>query len=226
MLLSANRKFSYESLVNESNLRPISSLEKGTQIARSVARIVLANLPNGETSVGTGFLIDADTIMTNNHVIPSKEIAKGAKIQFNYQTDLKGTLLPVEEYECDCDSFFQTDSELDFTIVKVKGSPGLRWGFIPYPGERDVKVGNDVFIIQHPKGMPKMVSLSENVITYCDNKLIQYVTDTLGGSSGSPVFNDNWELIALHHGSIPSEQGIEVRNEGISVTAIKKRIRL
>ena len=35
--------------------------------------------------------------------------------------------------------------------------------------------------------------------------MVQYVTSTLPGSSGSPVFNDNWEVVALQHsgGKLP-----------------------
>jgi len=31
-----------------------------------------------------------------------------------------------------------------------------------------------------------------------------YETDTLGGNSGSPVFNDQWQVVALHHAGVPA----------------------
>jgi hypothetical protein len=34
---------------------------------------------------------------------------------------------------------------------------------------------------------------------------IRYETDTQPGSSGSPVFNDQWQLAALHHSGVPDE---------------------
>jgi V8-like Glu-specific endopeptidase len=53
---------------------------------------------------------------------------------------------------------------------------------------------------------------------------VQYITDTLPGSSGSPVFNDDWRIVALHHsgGNIPepSTNSIHFRNEGIRIGAI------
>jgi V8-like Glu-specific endopeptidase len=53
---------------------------------------------------------------------------------------------------------------------------------------------------------------------------MQYITSTLNGSSGSPIFSDGWEVLALHHagGNIPepTTQQRYFRNEGILVTSI------
>ena len=39
---------------------------------------------------------------------------------------------------------------------------------------------------------------------------LEYTTDTLPGSSGSPAFNKDWEVVALHHSGVP-----EIRDGGI-----------
>ena len=52
---------------------------------------------------------------------------------------------------------------------------------------------------------------------------MHYSADTEPGSSGSPVFNDQWEVIALHHASVRAPEHTEfggVLNEGIRVSAI------
>jgi V8-like Glu-specific endopeptidase len=56
-----------------------------------------------------------------------------------------------------------------------------------------------VTIIQHPSGGPKQIALNENRVTNIYRHYLQYTTDTLPGSSGSPVFNDDWKVVALHH---------------------------
>ena len=45
---------------------------------------------------------------------------------------------------------------------------------------------------------------------------MHYETDTAPGSSGSPVFNDQWEVVALHHSGVPrkDEQGRLLTREG------------
>jgi V8-like Glu-specific endopeptidase len=56
--------------------------------------------------------------------------------------------------------------------------------------------------------------------------LLHYRTPTDPGSSGSPVFNSEWEVIALHHsGSSKTPRlhggGFYEANEGIALSAIR-----
>ena len=59
------------------------------------------------------------------------------------------------------------------------------------------------------------------MVTYVDDNVVQYLTDTMPGSSGSPVFNAAWEVVALHHsgGWFREPGGKEqlFRNEGIAI---------
>jgi endonuclease G len=60
-------------------------------------------------------------------------------------------------------------------------------------------IGEHVSIIQHPQGGPKQVALTANQVVNIFEHRLQYTTDTMPGSSGSPVFNDDWKVIAIHH---------------------------
>ena len=66
--------------------------------------------------------------------------------------------------------------------------------------------------------------MQNNFVQYVGGNVVQYVTSTLPGSSGSPVLNDNWEVVALHHagGTIrePTTQQSYFRNEGILIGSI------
>ncbi len=62
-----------------------------------------------------------------------------------------------------------------------------------------------VNIIQHPRGRPKEVALQDNQVVKVDNVVVQYSCDTEPGSSGSPVFNNQWQLVALHHASVVAD---------------------
>ncbi len=67
------------------------------------------------------------------------------------------------------------------------------------------KAGDAVIIVQHPKGKQKQIVLSNNEII--KNGLYQgvlrYEAQSNYGSSGSPVFNTHWKLVALHHAAVP-----------------------
>jgi V8-like Glu-specific endopeptidase len=208
---------------DQSTLLPISFLEIGLAKARAVARIVT---PDG---LGTGFLIsNTDLLLTNHHVIGEKPKAGEWKAQFNYQKTAAGLPAQYEEFEID-DSVFETSADDDWTVVKVKGNPSAKYGFLPL---KDVKLSAKEFvnIIQHPGGEHKQIGLYHNLTTFVNDDVVQYLTDTLPGSSGSPAFNSKWEVVALHHsGGWLEEPGNggppALRNEGININKIIKSLK-
>ena len=88
-----------------------------------------------------------------------------------------------------------------------------------------------VYIIGHPKGDELAYSLQNNFLLGLNAERIHYRSPTEPGSSGSPLFNDEWELIGIHHGGgedMPQLEnpGTEYEaNEGIPVGAIKSAMR-
>jgi V8-like Glu-specific endopeptidase len=87
-----------------------------------------------------------------------------------------------------------------------------------------------VYIIGHPAGGTLQISLQDNVFLAQKDPLLHYRTPTVGGSSGSPVFNDNWDLIAIHHAGSPVMKkldrsgGVYEANEGIAIQRIIKEL--
>ena len=210
----------------QSTLLPISFLEMGLQRARAVARIDL-----GWRGSGSGFLIGADVLLTNHHVLENEAQAHEAKAVFNYQWTAGGLAAICDEYELDPGSLFRTSSADDWTAVRLKPKqmepPGATWAVLEIR-EQDPKVDDFTIIIQHPGGGPKQIALYHNVIAYVDatKRVVQYLTDTEPGSSGSPVFDTNWNVVALHHsGGWLREPGNNpeqtfYRNEGIHINTI------
>lgn len=205
-------------LGSQSSLVHVSFLEIGMRRSRAVARVRVA-----DGSRGTGFLLTGDLLVTNHHVLRDRRAAAGATAQFNYQKTFEGTDAEAEELALDPDSFFATSSEDDCTIVKVAGDPSTRWGALELQ-PASVSVGDRVNIIQHPGGDQKQLSFFHNVVMHVDEHRIQYLTDTLPGSSGSPVFDKDWRLVALHHSGgwllEPGSKDHYLRNEGIHINRV------
>lgn len=204
-------------------LRDITFLHQGIEKSKAVARVALAG--GGR---GTGFLVGNNYLVTNHHVLANKELAATAVAQFRVEKALQGGDYEPDPYQLNPDRFWKTslnDDEGgdDWTVVAVDGNPRAKYGSL-YLGRAEPKVQDEVIIVQHPSGGPKKIALSHNVIAYVDAKRVQYLTDTEEGSSGSPVFDAEWRVVALHHkGGVLREPGsamVYKRNQGIHVNVL------
>ena len=73
----------------------------------------------------------------------------------------------------------------------------------------------------------KKIGMHHNVVRFADEDIVQYWTDTEPGSSGSPVFNERWELVALHHLSLEARtpEGREYRNQGRRIDRVAEGLK-
>lgn len=215
----SNERQLLEKVVGESSLVDVSRLALGVSRARSVAKVVTSQ------GSGTGFLIAPNRLLTNHHVLPDAQTAAASRAIFNYERTVDGKEAPTDEFTFAPEEYFRSSAADDWAVTAVKGNPGERWGHIELT-RTAVKRGDFVNIIQHPQGAPKQVSLSFDVVAYVGEGRIQYLTDTLPGSSGSPVFDEWWNVVALHHsGGWLEEPGSTTgrtfyRNQGIEIGRI------
>lgn len=178
-------------------------------VGRSVARLV--EVQDGGRSMSafaTGFMVSPRLLMTNHHVFEDPASADGTWAQFGYEyigADLKaGALFRVRP-----DLYFYADRALDVALVAVdtnaQGGEALSlFNFVQLIGtEGKILVGHGVHMISYPEGMPKTFVFRNNPLVCVKEQTLQYLTDSDEGSSGSPAFNPMWELIALHHRSVP-----------------------
>jgi hypothetical protein len=135
----------------------------------------------------------------------------------------------------------QTD-ELDCAVIKLarpagslpvgdpqrKSSMGDARGFISLPSSTAPGYGfsphSPLFIVQHPAAEPIKLALETDAIQSinANRTRVRYSTNTEAGSSGSPCFDQNWNLIALHHSGDPNfVEGIApTYNQGIPIDTI------
>jgi len=216
-----------ERIIGRNELLGIQYLDGGQFVARAVGRVLVRGGSAGLIPMGTGFMIGPRLMMTNNHVLGSAQAATGGVLEFNFQNDRDGTPRAPVRFALDPATFFATSpvTALDFTIVALQetGPNGERltdFGYTPLVAiDHEVLDGESVTIIQHPNGEPKQIALRENFVLKlpdAQTQFLHYQTDTTPGSSGSPVYNDEWEVVALHHSGVPRKdaQGRVLTPEG------------
>jgi Trypsin-like peptidase domain len=168
----------------------------------------------------TAFLITPDVVMTNQHCITSASAAVGATVTFDFEAGAAG----VATYACD--TFLGNDASLDFALLQCSGSPGAAQGVLELQAA-PLAQDDPVYVVHQncdwvtdPACAPTK-KYSPGVVTGTGGELA-YDADTLGGSSGSPVFAANAHVvIALHHVGVGGNgSGRGTANRGVPMTRI------
>ena len=232
-----------EDIVYQDDMVDFSFLAAGDNVGRAVAKLLVPKYQGGAPVLqsgapvrhaGTGWLIKKDLLVTNHHVVNARKTgesaasesdlllqAMNAVVKFDYNSvDDEGTPATVTALEA-------WDENLDYAILHLAAPaacdpPRLFKQAVVFSSGSYVPLN----IIQHPAGHPKRVAFRNNLLTAADATTIRYFTDTLSGSSGAPVFDDAWHVIALHRGSVPVSnvsfqgQSVAVVNIGTQIAAI------
>jgi hypothetical protein len=215
------RQLRLEGIVEQDDAVWLSFFDCGLVAARAVGRVVEAPRRQPVVPVGTGSLVTDLLLLTNHHVIRAAAEAAGMAVEFRYEYDEDGGERDEDRWPLAPDDFFCTDPALDYTLVAVAsrddGPPGAACGSIPLIEQTGKAVIGEVLnVIHHPAGQRKRVSLRYNRMVAEDDLWLRYESDTREGSSGAPVFNDQWEMVALHHGGVPAtdDDGFELARDG------------
>ncbi len=197
-----------EAIVADDDSVWLTFFSRGMTAARTVGRVVRVAAGEPPASVGTGVLIGPGLLLTNNHVVPDPEEAAEMAVEFGYEYDDDGRERTPDRCRLAPAGAFHTDEELDFTVVAVENldggePPGARYGTVTlYPATGKALKAETLNVIHHPRGERKRASVRENRMVAEDDLWLRYTSDTRDGSSGAPVFNDQWEMVALHHGGV------------------------
>jgi effector-associated domain 1 (EAD1)-containing protein/trypsin-like peptidase len=158
----------------------------------------------------------------------------------------------ASDWLVDCSPYSQSDlqsatpdtlpamDELDYAVLRLEDRPGdrpvvgtentggLARGAEKVPSEEHLfQQTTPLFIFQHPLGGPLKVALdTDAVISVNENRTrVRYRTNTEPGSSGSPCYDQNWVLVALHHLGDSNYPDLATFNQGIPFSAIRALLR-
>ncbi|MEM7128713.1 MAG: trypsin-like peptidase domain-containing protein [Chloroflexota bacterium] len=128
--------------------------------------------------------------------------------------------------------------QLDYALLRTAKSPGNdavggsgdpqapKRGWMKPVENHNFLEKKAIFIAQHPMGAPLKLALDTEAVTQLNENQTRvfYRTNTEPGSSGSPCFDENWNLVALHHAGDPNSL-MPAWNEGIPFGPIMALLR-
>ena len=223
--LSPQARGQLEAIIGGNDLLPIWFLNRGAELRRTVARIKVVT-SKGAEGYGTGFLVGPGILITNRHVLDYSDIQGDSLLSIvaNAVAEFDVEIVPQviapgktrlvsstpAVFRLAPQTLLLTDAwnALDYVMIaleskSIDGQHDIsEYGYNRLSADMGKTVtGEPVFIIQHPNGESKKISLLNNRMMIRDEKssYLYYEADTEPGSSGSPVFNRQWEVVALHH---------------------------
>lgn len=182
-------------------------------------------------ALGTGFLVGPDLVMTNRHVVDAlaSQAAPPIVARFDFKLSPDGSHLREGEVFGLAGNWLVSSSpvaDLDFAVLRLATPAGLRptggtpnappRGWIT-PQWRELEPDETLFVIQHPQG--DTLKLASGRYDSRETSRLRYRVDTEPGSSGSPCFTAQMDLVALHRGSAEG-----VANQGVPFDAIVKAL--
>lgn len=207
-----------------------------TNTANYPARAI-GQIEGSDNSVGdyicTGWLIDADSILTSGHCVYPEANNLAESITFfpgrNASSDPNGSCAGVTAWAPD--SWIQNQAEAaDLAVVNLNCSIGSTLGWF---GIRTVSAVNGLYRVRaRVQGYPGDKPFGTHWgmtdrIEVSARQLVGYDLDTAGGQSGSPVWWNNAACaggpcgMAVHSYGVHAASGIHSFNHGVRITATR-----
>jgi len=207
-------------IIGEVDWREITELSDSHPVRLSSRAVADVQFTNGGRC--TGFLVSDNVLMTNHHCIGSARDVVGMKVFMKHE---KGQ--SKSQYgEIKCTQFIGNNSALDFALVKCDGAPGQQYGKVVLESNQATD-GEDVYVVHqncdyytnYNCDWNKKFSLGK--VTEVSD-MVSHNADTLGGSSGSPIFSeDSNKVIAIHNSGYGGNwQGRGIKNMGVPMSKI------
>lgn len=160
-------------------------------------------------AVGTGFLVGTDLVLTNCHVYRGFH-GQPPMARFGVaQAAAAGVSSVCKEPPL----ALSTEDRLDYALLRLAKPLGNERGWFR-PKRHQFGRDQVLLILQHALGGPLQLGIGQVTAVSVQHPRIFYSTNTEPGSSGSPAFTMDWQLVALHH------SGEEANNLGIPMAAI------
>ncbi len=219
----------YEKVWSETGYKPLRWLRQAFATSKSVARIGSSRYDGG----GTGFLLDGGWIsgrwagrhllLTNAHVCSDDLVVQRQYPNAHPPEELTASFLGsgaagVVELRLNELVWTSPPSELDATLLLLEDVPAGYGPLTRSARKPQVTLKSDarLNILGFSMGLDLRLSMLDSKMVDVGERCVRYKSSTGPASSGSPVFNQKWELVAVHR-AFSAERSA---NEGVRIDVL------
>jgi S1-C subfamily serine protease len=204
-------------------------LERLAAVTNRVCRIVDMDTQH---ELGTGVLIGPDLVLTANHVIDGSDLSLTV-CEFNNVTFGPGTVISdpptvvgvakacVDQSRCAIGDAV-TAATLDFALLRTSRRLGDdARGFVE-AAPVGCSEGDSIYVVEHVGMQPVAFACGAvtNAFDAAVHVAFHHSAESSPGTSGSPIFDEQFRLIGIHRGGLPNSAD----KEGISIAWIYRQL--
>jgi hypothetical protein len=202
----------------------VAWFQTGLLRARNVARI---EDEKGQT-IGTGFLISIPNYPPNSVLLaPSHVISNDGVMSGSLDPAYAVVNFTIVGFKTRPAAIIASSPvhELDYSLLRLQQQVSGVQPYLISTGLPPAGSGARVYMIGHPQGGDLRIALGDNRLLDYDHRVLHYRSAGGPGSSGSPIFNDRWQVVGMHHAGradMPRLHGVGTyqASEGIRIKPI------
>lgn len=225
--------------LSDDQLMSVSWLQRGVKACAAIASVEKLN----GKRLGTGLLVNASDffpdrsgvlLLTSEHVVndPNQPDGTSELTQANFQS--LGEVLKFKEV------IWSSSLDLDAIFVSLEGEPKATPLSLQLETNSDIGLGTRLYFLRFQstnagtppsaERQPLKAVLGATTLLAQNEYFLHYGTPDAGISSGSPIFDGDWQVLALHHRSaeamprIDGGVGTYEASEGILISAVQEAI--
>lgn len=167
--------------------------------------LIEVTFPNGRTTYGSAAMVGKNVALTAGHCLYNKSFGGWAK-KVTYYPARNGSSLPYGSYRgrkfISSQTYINTGNiAYDWGVIRFDSNPGGKHGYFGFQTTEADQTGKRLYTRGYPgdKAFGTMYGCAGNLLGYNSNKLRMFYTmDTTGGQSGSPIYDSNNIIQAVH----------------------------
>ena len=206
-------------VLDASALRSPLFFAQGLRASRAVGRLRTRGERGEDLGGGTACRVSPRLLLTTRQLLPSPAAALHSRVAFDIEESSSGGNPSITEVSLLPEELFLSDADLDYTLVALAPEPALAsCGWLPLIADpATVLVGERLSLIQHANGEGKRLAMRQTLVVDAVESFLFYQGDSAPATAGAPLFNDQWEVVALHHAGVAKRdsQGELLCRDGI-----------